>query len=395
MKSSQTIRTSLDRALRKLGPLALLTTSAACIPPLHAQTDIGEDEWYDPTDWFDGNNIESDDTYAPGFGAASWDRYDTYDTWNYGYNNNYWDNNDWYGSVDDPDYGTVWVDVYTYRFPAADSGGAGTSASASRNTDMNNPRTRDRSGSSGDGSRSDASGSVTLRGTIEGVRQMKLKNNYGLTDTFTVAKVKLENGRSTIVNLGEQTSFRDLDLEEGDQIKAIGGRGEIDGQSVFVARQLKADGQTLHVNNVMRSGAGDMRGQSYAQRERDRDSSGENRTQAARRSNDRAVSDNRARGGERTDQYASQSTGSRMLSGEVSSVERVRGGGADHTLVRVNLEDGTSRVVDLGPGASLRKLDVTVGDQISVRGQEKRVANRDVIVANRIRVDGRVVNPRR
>ncbi len=392
-------------AIKTLHPPKLIALAGllAFIPPLHAQ--VEEDEWYDPTDWFNGNNIESDDTY------------DYTDTWDYDYDNDYWDGYTWYDSVYDRDYNTTMTRVYPYYWqayyytPARDN---------QWNNDRNNTRSdRDNRSSSADRS-SDRSQRMTLRGTVQGVRDMQLRDTYGNTETFTIAKVKLDNGNTSVVNLGRQAEFRRNDLQKGDQIKAVGSRGRIAGQDVFVARQIKADGRTLYVNDVMVTGdrsssssssrnatGGDRsyRNDNYRSSDRDR-MDNRNRTIGPRSQNQPSGNDwnNRDNDHDRSDYNRNDRTTAsnrsnrewdQTLRGEVASFERVRAGQTQHTLVRITLDNGRSELVDLGANASLSRLDLSSGDQISVRGRDGQVADRSVLVAKQIRVDGRLVDAQR
>ncbi len=64
-----------------------------------SQRYANEDEWYDPSDWFDGNNQEYDDSFG---------------TYDYGDDDNYYAYDDYYGSDSyDDDYS-----VYGYTDPS-------------------------------------------------------------------------------------------------------------------------------------------------------------------------------------------------------------------------------------------------------------------------------------
>lgn len=59
-----------------------------------------------------------------------------------------------------------------------------------------------------------------------------------------------------------------------------------------------------------------------------------------------------------------------------------------HSFVKVNLQDGKSRVISLGSDKSVGELDLEKGDRISVSGPVAKVDGRKVILANRIRTGG-------
>ncbi len=347
-------------------------------PPLTAQT-YEEDEWYDPTDWFDGNNLEYDDTYDYeaydydydyGYNDVydygnDWNDWDAYDTWGVDdwdtdyYDADYWDDYDWYDTYDTIDADPV--DTYTYVIFANPVDGQSQNNAGQRNASSQQNRSGQR-----DRSMDQAQSEVSrLRGTVEGVRNLNLERSSGAAGTYTVAKVSLENGKSTVVNLGRESQLRDVDLQKGDKIEAIGRRGQVGGETVFVAQKLKAGDQTIEANPAIRLAKNDasMKGQSHRQ-------SGQ-QTAGSR-------------------QQSRQDSQLETFQGTVASIDEttITAGTKDHTYVNLQLESGESALVDFGPSADLDKIDLQEGDTVTVKGYTEPSGGREVLMPSLLKVDG-------
>lgn len=341
---------------------------------------VNEDEWYDPTDWFDGNNVEHDDTYD----WYDYDyNYDYADDWNHysawgdsaaepDYDENYWNNYDWTGSkpaartrgermAERSETSSQPATVYTYVLYAEPIG----KQSMAQQAQQARQGEQARSGSTG-GSPQDKK-IARLHGTIEGLQEMNLRRQSGATGPHTIAKIKLENGKTTVASLGRSSQLEDLDLKAGDSIQAVGQKGMIDGETIFVANELRAKGQTIAANPAIRLGR-----QSMAQRQEE--------SRKGRQAGAGAMT------GREQDR--------KLLKGEVAKVTRAKApkGKNEHTLVDLRLEDGTTATVDLGPGASLEKIGLEAGDSITLRGHPGKVGGRDVIVADLLKIEGEKVS---
>lgn len=367
-------RARLARCLRLSGALFI----AAGTTVSHAA--VNEDEWYDPSDWFDGNNIEYDDTYDYDpydytytngydygydwdywddyYDAYDWDDYNGYSAWD-GYSSSYWDRYDWDDTLndDEPVEGTVYS--YSIWVPDRDQQAQNTSAS------------NQASGQGGKQAKQDGKQISRMQGTIEGVKTVKLNRSSGATGSFTLAKVKLENGQSTVVNLGRQSQLRDVNVKKGDKIQAIGRRGQIEGQAVFVAQKLRVNGKDIQANPAIRlKGAG--------------------------KSGSQTVQSGSQRSGSQTSAAKQQMSDSEdEISGKVANIEKLKESGKnpDRTLVTLTLENGKSETVDLGPGAAPEKIGLDEGDSVTVRGRRDQIQGRDVIVAELVKVNGNRMNP--
>ena len=361
-----------------------------------------EDQWYDPTDWFDGNNVESDDTYDGYYDYSydydydgNWNDYDDWgrDDWNSDYyDSDYWDNYDWSDNArTSSSRGTASsTSAATSSRTVSTSGSKNNSSQSSNqaNTTDNTSSANDAlvytyilftepiasqkqenqadrsQATSGSNQRSQQKHIARLSGTVEGLRQMNLQRRSGATGPHTIAKIKLDNGKTTVVTLGRSSQLSDLNLMVGDRIQAIGRKGMIDGETVFVAHSLRAKGQTVAANPAIRL----------------------NRTEMSDRHTSRTHTQNQA-GGKANPAQAT-------LQGEVASISRASMGQSNNqrTLVDIKLENGKSSTVDFGPAASLEKIGVEEGENITVRGRRDTVNGREVIVADLLKVDGEKVS---
>lgn len=361
-----------------------------------------EDEWYDPTDWFDGNNIEADDTYDGYFDYSypydddgDWDRYGEWS--GYDYDSEYWDRYDWNDSSSTTSSSTASSSTggsSTQAQSGSSSSRSGTAGSGSSTPDTSVVYTyvlfaepiagnQQKSGQQKSGQQSSSAAQQSssgqqaskqsgknssqvarLNGTIEGLREMNLRRQSGATGPHTIAKIKLENGKSSVVSLGRSSQLKDLNLQAGDSIQAIGSKGMIDGETVFVAHSLKAKGRMIAANPAIRL----------------KQSQDQQQAQSGQGSQAGAMTGGSA---------GSQTT----LTGEVASASRTSlgQGGNQHTFVDLRLANGNNAILDLGPGASIDKIGLDDGDRITVRGRTHEVQGRPVIKVDLLKIDGEKV----
>jgi hypothetical protein len=391
--------------LRRLSVGGILA-GLVCAGPAFA----AEDQWYDPTDWFDGNNIESDDTFDGYYDYSydydyngDWNDYDVWgeDNWDADYyDSNYWDRYDWNDSTRTASSSTSSTTGSSTSGSTAGSGTSGSSGSTAQSGSGSTPgdavvytyvlfaepvsgqqtqsgqQTRSGQGGSALGSSGKQSGAkqsgqiARFNGTIEGLKTVNLQRRSGATGQHTIAKIKLDNGKTTIVSLGRSSQLQNLNLQAGDKVQAVGRRGMIDGETVFVAHSLRAKGQTIAANPAIRLG----------------------RTQTTAQAGAQSQQQGQSQAGAMTGSTAGQAQAS--LQGEVERVSRVSAGQNknQHTLVEIKLENGQTSTVDFGPAASLEKIGLEEGDEITVRGRRSTVGGREVIVADLLKVDGEKVS---
>jgi|GEM_PF-2038019 len=316
-----------------------------------------EEEWYDPGDWFD-DEFSSGVDYEETGRDWGWD-------WDWG-----WDDDDDY--YDDDDYDDDYYDDY---YGDDDFFGYGDRDRDPDHWDrrrddaamdrerydrrFNNQQRRDRADTMR-GDRQDARqgmGSAQVRGEIEAWQRKRLE---GQRDAHTLVRMRVEDGRSAIVNLGPNVDVRRLDLDEEDRVMVRGMRGRIDGRPVLMAQSVQVGDKVVRMNNW------DQRASGQQSQDWNREGS---------RQEDRQ--------------------GSRMaqLRGEIEAWNRtyLEGQRDAHTLVRMRVEDGRSAIVNLGPNVDLRRLDIEEDDEIAVEGVRGRIDDWPVLMAQRVKIGDRTI----
>jgi hypothetical protein len=322
-------------------------------PSITAQEPANEDEWYDPTDWFDGNNIEWDDTYEPwDEGVANgYDYFDygyDYDSTRYGWHFQ-WDpiDNQWeraYGWFDDYyDYDGNNQYGWHYQWDPNDKQWDRTYGWFDEYYDYDSP------------SRS-SQGQNVLTGTVDSFRRVR-----NVDGSHTLVRLRLEDGRTRVIDLGQNADLAKLSLHQGDRVRIRGQHESYSGRDVFKADALFVDGERRSI----------PRGQSTQRN----DGSGRNQQ------------------GQRQDS-ARQPRGNVTFQGQVAgfSVVTPRGAPADHLLVRMRLRDGSWRVVDFGPSAKLGDIGLKKGERVTVRGRSKEMDGQMVLIAQQLHAGGERVD---
>lgn len=291
-----------------LAALALKFGLAAgiVVSPLHADDDnavpsgYNEDEWYDPGDWFDGNNIES-------AGSDWWDT-------NTGWNDNH---QHAYIYTTRPYYYYYWDPVlYSWSTITTDD-------------NASNPESqKDSKGKSG------KANPIVFEGKVDGFKKVDILSNAKKSDRSTFVRIRLKDGGVRVVSLGSETDLASLNLDKGDDIRVSGYNCKVDGRTVLSADQIQVDGASHRISQP---------------------------------------------GGKRA-----------SIEGVVrqSTKTKIRGAKEKNLLVRLELENGKSCIVDLGKGTSLADLDIESGSRIRLEGEKIQVEGKSLIVAHKLRVDG-------
>lgn len=222
--------------------------------------------------------------------------------------------------------------------------------------------------SSGSTQRQTSRPTMVIRGTIDSFRHIGVRSDAGSRDQHSLVRLRLEDGRRVVADLGPKRNLDRFSLSRGDRIQLRGERAIIDGRSVFLTRQIRLDGQTIQ---IQRQGEWAQRG---SQRQESR---GQSATEQRRTS---------------MDTYE--------LSGRVDGFRTVklrnhRGTSSEHSLIRVRLENGQEAVVDLGTRKSLEDLELQKGDRIRIQGHRGTIDGRTVLMANQIRVGEETFNIQR
>jgi hypothetical protein len=188
----------------------------------------------------------------------------------------------------------------------------------------------------------------TVQGTIQGFHHIYLRPSQGRREQHSLVKLRLQDGRTLVVDLGRKKDLDDLDLQQGDKITLHGRQGTIDGRSVFFADRVRAGGQTLR---IARNGSGENQGQ---------------------------TSDNSNSGQEGKDF---------TLRGKVAGYQVItlQSGQKQVSLLNLTLEDGRSVVIDAGQKrGELDLKDLDVRDRAVIKGHTENLNGRQVLVADSV-----------
>ncbi|KAA5545477.1 hypothetical protein FYK55_07465 [Roseiconus nitratireducens] len=83
-----------------------------------------------------------------------------------------------------------------------------------------------------------------VRGEVLQSRKAKFR---GQDERHVVARVRLVNGKSELVNLGPVSKLNSLDLENGDRVSLLVRPGRINGTPAMIAEQVRNDGETVEL----------------------------------------------------------------------------------------------------------------------------------------------------
>lgn len=321
-----------------------------------------EEEWYDPSDWFNDDGQVDYEYDGFDYYDGAWDGYTWYDDYDYVYDFD-----------TDPEY--VW-DADTNSWELQDETGYEYSAKYEFDDSGSNQSNQQQSSQNQSMQSGQNQSGQTLKGKIEAFRKIDVTSSAGFQETHALAKVSLENGQTAVVDLG-MAALLTSDLSSGDDVTFHGSTGKIDGKNVFVASKLTANGETAYIDRTLPA--------------KSSSSSGSNENQMSSSSNNqsqqRQMSANSSRQNQRNQQEQL------VLEGKIAEKEVVEleGSSDPQTVVKIELQNGKSASVNLGPETSLSDLDLQKGDQISVRGHTEQISGKNIVVAQSIRVEGEKV----
>lgn len=184
---------------------------------------LHEEEWYDPSDWFnDDNSVDYED-----------DGYD--DSY---YTDTYWDSYDYYG-----DYGydytgydpAVVGDDYYYQWSPQDRNWTevkGDKAESDKRSAEATEKSKDKKTKN-----IDKKDVLTMRGTIQNVDMAKTK---GSKQDHTFAMLDAGSGKSVLVDFGPKAQLDKVKLDKGNKIQVRGPRVKLGGKYVLVAQQVSS-----------------------------------------------------------------------------------------------------------------------------------------------------------
>lgn len=306
----------------------------------------GGEEWYGPSDWWSGEDLERDGRAFSDYGSGDAE----------------WEGHRWHG---DPSY----IDRYGPEYLLNPVTGKWVASYGSDRriqagydfTEIIGPQDVQNGGQGQRASGQDAS--RTLEGSIEGFRRIDLSSPTGDDTAHILARVSSAGGETAVVDFGPAAQL-DKSITVGDQVTLKGSQGSLDGRKVFVASELSAHGQTFAIK-----------------RQQSREPVADPFSEMAR---------HKGSDDEREQAQPSDEGRDLLLEGEISEMEtlRIEGEEESHRFIKLRLQGGESVTVQLGPEDSLADLDLEKGDHVRIIGSEGRIDGRKVIAARSISVEG-------
>lgn len=341
-----------------------------------------DDAWYDITEWFDGNDYnptdekafrwddevydveedtgaDRDSDYTSDYSSYDSDLYDydpyEYDPYDY-YDYDLYDNDrygydglstadDWFYDYYDDGYSYYrdWDDDgfydYSYRYYDYNNDGAYDAYSSFHDWDndglfedydyytLNTDATNDgqsRSQAESDRNASSSSKRQSISGKITKTKRVTLPNSKHL-----LVSVDGNNTSISSVDLGPAAKLDELDLEEGDRIKARGPVVKVGDQKLLLAQHVEANGKSQDIK-------------------RDR----------------------------------------RKFKGEIADTKTVQTrDGQKHTMLILSGNNGKKRLIDLGPKDGL-DVQFENGDQVTVQGAPAKLQDRHLVLAESVTING-------
>ncbi|MDQ8186220.1 hypothetical protein [Pelagicoccus sp. SDUM812002] len=327
------------------------------------------EEWYDPSDWFDDDSsidYENDALdYDLDYGSDYWNtapwtsdiRSTDALTPDYNYGVHYV----WSEKEDNwvAEYGT-YNEAFSYKMSFDEEDMSAATPSADQNASNN--------ALSSDAQKNDGKSLKKVSGTVEAFSKMNLRYSGGFDMNHSLARIKLDNGKSAIIDLG-YSSLILADLKKGDDITLMGNRGQINGQNVFIATELETDdGSSINLERAL----------TFSEEQKLQD--------AKRADSGQTAQDESSSNQSQQDDYI-------VLSGTVEDYEKKRLSTeeGERTFIKLRLQNGDAATVDIGADTSLSDLDLSEGDNIRVEGSKESIENRSVLVAKSISVAGEKV----
>lgn len=365
-----------------------------------------EEEWYDPSDWFDDDynddywSYDNDDDWADDDMYVGDNPTDYYE-WTDGYDQNWHGYSGYYdGYVDgyyDDEFGsdywdTTWVSPYRSSYTSGYYDGYYDSINeynydptyyyTNGKDDQNSASDRNRRGDemrdrgdrmrdrSGNWNRSGMDGTskqrgmdthvVRRRGTVESLSSADVRD---APDGHNLMRIQLENGKTILADFGPNMSRSRLPFSEGDRVTICGERKTSGSKDYLKVHKVRSGDETVRLRP----------GPYY----NDSRSSGEK--------SDMRRNDSRQRSNERQGRSSDGSwSGQTTLSGRIEDVWRSARDVSGQALYRVEMSGGKTVVLAVD-GNQADKLRMREGDRVRIEGEKKRLGGRKVIDLQRIR----------
>ncbi|MEZ6114303.1 MAG: hypothetical protein R3C99_25320 [Pirellulaceae bacterium] len=190
--------------------------------------------------------------------------------------------------------------------------------------------------------RDDDGGSA--RGSVHRLEgQLKDINQIRLTDSDkqqTIARLKVRDGRTARIFLGDKSQLSSLNLQDGDNITIIGVPGRVNDRWMLVARKITANGESISLNQQ---------------------------------------------------QQQQSNAGLKRVSGQITDTRKAKFRGHDEQfmVVQIQTDQGDSVIANLGPVSRLESLDLQNGDAVTVLARQGSVNGETAWIAEQVRANER------
>ncbi len=176
-----------------------------------------------------------------------------------------------------------------------------------------------------------------VTGTVQGTTQVRFANQQ---QEQTFAKVRTQNGKTAVVHLGPSNRVNQMDLSQGDRIRAQGQVCVVNQRPVLMSNRIQANGQTMRVQQP-------------------------------------------------------RASKTRRLKGTISktATKSLRGQNRpNHLIALIELETGETVPVDLGPKQDLQDVSISEGQQVTLLAQPTRIGGKRILTAQSLAVNGQKVD---
>lgn len=421
MNISYLINESRDRArtisaAMLIGAVGAATTLVGVPAQVHADDEweyeadegLHEEEWYDPTDWFNDDNRVSYETDWDDYYDDDYNTYDNtyanYDTYGYDYDSyydGYYDgfNDDKFGAdATNASYGDAYYDGYYDGYYDQQSDYnydpyyyVWVYSNQNRNNESDRQRADDRTRSRGDRAASTGDRDTNryraqeyrdlkrVRGTVASTSNTTLQGR----PSHEALRIEFKDRDPIYVDFGPKAHNR-IDIEKGDTVTVVGDAFRTDAnRKAIKAKRVSVNGDRM----TLRGDARDRAMARHDRSERDRYDRTRDRRDMARNRDAREPYDRQR------DQADSRNAwrpadGARVMRGELSSIRRADIDADEPLIARIRLSDGTTQYVNLGSAVNMSELNLSSGDRISAIGAPRTIDGKEVFVVTALRVNG-------
>ena len=223
-----------------------------------------------------------------------------------------------------------------------------------------------------------------FHGTVADTKEVKISGG----EDHMVAKLVADDGRTVVADLGTDLDPEVFSPAVGDEITVRGRKGTIDDKLVILTTQLSVDDEFMLARlpedrgwfNVARP----------VTRMRSQTDWIDHDAWLVTTTNDEWLRDQEWL--RSTTLRSNTDTAPETLTSFTGTVGEARrfsiAGGPDHTFVKINMPEGETRIIDLGPHLTLDQVKLTPGERVTVHAVRRDVGGSPVYVARHLNMDG-------